>query len=210
MKRITLLFCAVTFLVVACNNESKDEKPVASDSSGTSSAPVPYDTTGMTKAWENFMTPGAMHRWMAKMDGTWEADVTGYMDPANPEKSKATNVVSTFMNGLYQDGKFSSNMMGMPFEGRSTMAYDNSKKLFVSTWIDNMGSGIIYMTGTYDSIGKVLNFKGFQTDPMTGKDAEIREVVKVIDDDSYIMEMYGTGMDGKETKFMEGTFKRKK
>jgi hypothetical protein len=48
-----------------------------------------------------------------------------------------------------------------------------------------------------------------QTDPMTGNDSEIREEIKWLDDNSYTMTMYGAGMDGKEMKFMEGTFKRK-
>lgn len=28
----------------------------------------------------------------------------------------------------------------MPFEGISTLGYDNAKKTFFSTWIDNMGN----------------------------------------------------------------------
>jgi hypothetical protein len=38
----------------------------------------------------------------------------------------------------------------------------------------------------------------------------MREEMKTIDDNSYWMAIYGAGMDGKEQKFMEGTFKRKK
>jgi len=44
---------------------------------------------------------------------------------------------------------------------------------------------------------------------MTGKDSEIREVMQITDDNNYTLKMYGT-VDGKETIFMEGTFKRKK
>jgi hypothetical protein len=114
------------------------------------------------------------------------------------------------MNGLYQIANFSSNMMGMPMTGQSTVGYDNAKKMYVLFWIDNLGSGIVKMSGNYDATGKTLNLKGTQTDPMTGGDSEIREEIKWIDDDSYIMTMFGAGMDGKEMKFMEGTFKRKK
>jgi Protein of unknown function (DUF1579) len=66
------------------------------------------------------------------------------------------------------------------------------------------------MSGTYDEATKTLSLKGTQTDPMTGKDSEIREEMKMIDDNTYTMTMYGAGMDGKEMKFMEGTFKKKK
>jgi hypothetical protein len=124
--------------------------------------------------------------------------------------SKATNVQSSSHGGRYVIGKFTGSSNGMPLDGNSTMGYDNAKKMFVSTWMDNQGTGIIYMTGTYDETSKTLNLKGKMTDPTTGSDSDIREEMKMIDDNTYIMAMYGTGPDGKESKFMEGTFKKKK
>jgi hypothetical protein len=114
------------------------------------------------------------------------------------------------MNGLFQIGNFSTNMMGMPMTGQSTVGYDNAKKMFVSSWIDNLGSGMVRMTGNFDEATKTLHLKGIQTDPMTGNDSEIREEIKWHDENSYTMTMYGAGPDGKEMKFMEGTFKRSK
>jgi hypothetical protein len=127
-----------------------------------------------------------------------------------PTKSKAVNIQSSALGGRYVTGKFTGTMMGQPFEGMSIMGYDNAKKVFTSTWVDNMGTGLVQMTGTYDEATKTLNMKGHQTDPMTGKDSDMREEMKMIDDNSYTMAMYGAGMDGKEMKFMEGTFKKKK
>jgi hypothetical protein len=190
MKKITLFVCAVIVTGIAQNLYAQTADPM--------------------KAWQNFMTPGEQHKKLAKEVGTWEAEVSQWMDPAAPPTTtKATNVVTMTMNGLYQIGNFSSNMMGMPMTGQSTSGYDNAKKMYVSTWIDNMGSGIIKLTGNYDASGKILTLKGMQTDPMTGNDSEIREEIKWLDDNSYTMTMYGAGMDGKEMKFMEGTFKRK-
>jgi Protein of unknown function (DUF1579) len=191
MKKTTLLFCLFIAFAAVNNTYAQNADPM--------------------KAWQEFMTPGAMHKWMATHVGTWEAEVSQWMDPtAAPTKSKATDVVTMSMNGLYQVGNFSSNMMGMPMMGQSTLGYDNAKKMFVMSWIDNLGSGIVYMTGTYDEKTKTLSLKGKQTDPMTGHDSDIRQENKFIDDNTYVMAMYGAGMDGKEMKFMEGTFKRKK
>lgn len=163
------------------------------------------------KAWQDYMTPGAMHKMLSKEVGTWEADVSQWMDPsAPPNKLKATNVVTMSMNGLFQIGNFSTDMMGMPMTGQSIVGYDNAKKIFVSSWIDNLGSGMVRMTGNFDETTKTLHLKGIQTDPMTGNDSEIREEIKWHDENSYTMTMYGAGPDGKEMKFMEGTFKRKK
>ena len=49
--------------------------------------------TDPMKAWQDFMTPGDMHKWMEKMNGTWEAEVSEWQDAAAPPmKAKATNV----------------------------------------------------------------------------------------------------------------------
>jgi hypothetical protein len=218
MKHFTLALCASSILFFACNNSgektdapTKDstkitEQPVAKDAG---SAAMP-DTAAMNKAWMEFATPGAMHKWMEKTNGTWEAEVSQWMSAdAPPMKAKATNVQSSALGGRYVTGKFTGSMMGQPFEGMSTMGYDNSKKMFTSTWVDNMGTGIVHMTGTYDEATKTLNMKGSQTNAMTGKDSGMREEMKMIDDNTYTMIMYGD-MGGKEMKFMEGTFKKKK
>jgi Protein of unknown function (DUF1579) len=218
MKRITLTICSATLLLLSCNNSADDKTATASaDTTNkmadvkTETAAPPMDSAAMMKAWMDYATPGAMHTWMAKTNGTWEAEVSQWMDSkAPPTKVKATNVQTSSMGGRYVIGKFTSNMMGQPFEGMSTMGYDNAKKMFVSTWVDNMSTGITHMTGTYDEATKMMNLKGHQTDPATGKDSEIREEMKMIDDNTYTMTMYGPGMDGKEMKFMEGTFKKKK
>jgi hypothetical protein len=147
---------------------------------------------------------------MAKHVGTWEAEVSSWSGPGEPLKSNATDVVTMVMNGLYQVGNFSSTMMGMPFQGQSTLGYDNGRKLFVLTWIDNFGSGIIFMTGQYDEQSKTLSLKGKQTDPVSGKEANIRQENVYHNDDSYSMTMYADGPDGKEMKLMAATFKRKK
>lgn len=161
------------------------------------------------KAMQEYMTPGPMHQWMARHAGTWEAEINSWMGPGEPMKSKATEVVTITMNGLYQLSHLTGNIMGMAFEGRGTMAYDNAKKQFVLCWIDNFSSGIIMMTGWYDEPTKTLHFKGTQTNPVTGKDSKLRQEQKFITDDHYILTMYGEGPDGNEMKMMEGHFKKK-
>jgi PBP1b-binding outer membrane lipoprotein LpoB len=216
MKRIALILSLAGFVFTSCNNETKTETTTtdttSTDKTATTTDPPapPMDSAAMTKAWQDFAKPGEMHKWMASHTGTWEADVSSYMGGPEPTKSKATEVVKMTMNGLYQIANMSGTMMNGPFQGQSTLAYDNSKKQFVMTWIDNMGSGIIMMTGQYDAATKTMNFKGTQTDPATGKDANIRQEQKFTDDDNYVLTMYGDGPDGKEAKFMEATFKRVK
>ena len=52
------------------------------------------------------------------------------------------------MNGLYQESNHTGDMMGIRcFTARVVVAYDNHRKEFISTWIDNMGSGIMVLKG---------------------------------------------------------------
>lgn len=214
MKKILLLFTVSAGMLAACNNAGTDDKPKTDSAKKEVKAETPppaMDSAAMSKAWEAFMTPGANHKWLEKMNGTWEGEVSTWMAPgAPPEKAKATNVQHSILGGRYVVGNYSSTMMGMPFEGMSTTGYDNGKKMFVATWVDNGGTGIIHMSGTYDEAGKTLSLKGTQTDPVTSKDTDIREELKFTDDNTYVQTMYGAGPDGKEMKFLEGTFKRKK
>jgi hypothetical protein len=192
MKRITLPICFVSILYL-CGNAQ------------------PMDSAAMMKAWQNFMTPGDMQKMLAKSDGVWNEEVTMWMDPGQPsQKSTATCTNKMVLNGLYQESVHKGTMMGMPFEGHGTVGYDNAKKVFVSSWIDNMGSGIMNAEGTWDNATKSLVMKGKTTDPLTGKDKDFREVMKFTDDNNQTMEMYGAGPDGKEMKMMEIKFTRKK
>ena len=80
-------------------------------------------------------------------NGEWNEEVTMWMAPgAPPTVSKATAKNEMIMGGRYQLSKSTGTMMGMPFEGMSTVGYDNAKKQFTSTWIDNFGTGTMALT----------------------------------------------------------------
>ena len=204
MKQTALSICVTIFLLSCANDKASESKKTDI----VTTEIITETETGIDPT--EFFTPGPKHQWLASFTGTWEADVIGYMDPAKPDTSKLIQTYSMILNGLYQEAKLTGTMMGMPFEGRSINGFDNAKKKFQTTWMDSFSSGFTYMTGDYDSTSKTLNLKGTQSNPSTGKDMGIREIMKIIDNDTYTLTMYGDGPGGKEIKYMEGTFKRKK
>jgi hypothetical protein len=162
------------------------------------------------KAWEAYKTPGEMHAMLAKANGDWNTELTLWMDPAGqPVKSKGTCNNKMVLGNRYQQSTFTGDFLGQPMEGMGTLAYDNAKKQFESTWIDNMGSGIMKATGTYDPSTQTLTMKGVQTDPTTGKDIPFRETHRFVDDNTQVMEMYMTPEGMQEFKTMEIKFTRK-
>lgn len=219
MKRITITICAaIVLFFFSCNNDKTEDKATSKDSATTTSdaskmsdqtTMPPMDSATMMKAWQSYMTPGDVHKMLAKSNGTWDEEVTTWMDPSKPPiKSKSTAVNKMILGGRYQQSTHTGTMMGMPFEGISTVGYDNAKKMMVSTWVDNMGTGVMYMEGNFDSTTHMANFKGKMVDPMTGKDTDFRETFTMMDDNNQKIEMFAT-QGGKEMKTMEIVLKRK-
>lgn len=162
------------------------------------------------KAMMDYMTPGDVHKMIAKWDGVWTEEISLWMQPgAPPIKSNGTCTNKMILGGRYQENKHVGNFMGMPFEGIGTLAWDNARKVVMTTWIDNMGTGIMYLEGPWDTASKSCTLKGKATDATTGKEIAVREVFTIIDDNTQKMEMYMT-QNGQEMKTMEINFKRSK
>ena len=214
MKRILMSACAVSVLLFSCSDEKSGSETKTTDKDSanvtTTNEPVTMpDSATMMKNWADYMTPGPMHAMMAKDVGTWDAEVTMWMDPkAPPSKSKATSQVRMLLGGRYQEATNKGDFGGMPFEGISLLAYNNMTKKFENTWIDNMGSGIMFLTGTYDSTARTITFTGTMPNPMTNRNCNVRQVVTFVDDNTQKMEMYDDSY-GTERKSMELISKRR-
>lgn len=216
MKQKLFTLLAAAFLFAACNNEKKkeDDKPADNKEKMGEKKPETMampDSATMMKNWQEYMTPGDMHKMLAKANGEWNGEVTMWMYPGAPEqKSRSTAVNKMIMNGLYQESNHSGDMMGMPFSGKSTVAYDNHLKEFISTWVDNMGSGIMVLRGPWDEASKTITLKGKMIDAGTKMETEVKETFKIIDDNNQEMEMFTMTPDGKEFKTMNIKYTRKK
>jgi len=156
-------------------------------------------------------TPGAQHAMLAKMAGDWSCTVKTQMDPAQPwQTSQSTATITALMDGRYIQETDSGQMNGMPFNGMGVYGYDNVSGKYVSTWIDNFGTGIMSSVGTADASGKVITWSGTMNDPVTGKPSKERMVTTVIDDNHHTFEMWGTPPGAKkEMKVMSIDYVRK-
>jgi len=220
MKRITIAFCTAVFLF-ACNSEEKKDEPKTgetkmenstSNSEAKADEWVPVDSATAMKSMMEAGTPGPMHAMLAKSDGGWTGETTMWMKPDGPPmKGTGTSSNKMIFGGRYQQSTFKGDFMGMPFEGTGTTGYDNAKKVFFTTWMDNMSTATMYMEGKWDEATKAIIFKGKMICPANGKECEMKEVFKMVDDNTQVMEMYGPDMQtGKEYKNMEIKFTRKK
>lgn len=190
MKKISIIICAIISISAFTKIKAQD-------------------SASMMKAWMTYMTPGEIHKMLAGSDGEWKGDITMWMAPNAPAiKSTGSAVNKMIMGGRYQQSMHTGSFNGMPFEGMSLVGYDNAKKVFMSSWVDNMGTGIMQMEGTWDAKTNTINFTGNTIDPATGKDMKVRETYKIIDNNTHLMEMYAM-QGGKEFKTMEIKFTKK-
>jgi uncharacterized protein DUF1579 len=165
----------------------------------------------MMDAWMKFATPGEGHKLLDHMVGSWDAKVTMWQAPgAPPQVSTATSEAKWVLGNRYVEESVNGTFMGMPFQGIGYTGYDNAKKQYFGTWMDNFGTGVMNSTGNTSDKGKTWTFKGVTTDPMTGKDTSEESRLTVTDADHHTMEMWGPGPDGKVFKMMEIAYSRKK
>lgn len=158
------------------------------------------------------------HKLLAELAGTWSFTTKFWMDPGQPpSESKGTAVRKPVMDGRFYamdvNGKFpmpgaDGKVKEMDFKGMSIEAYDNAKQKFVSTWCDNMSTGIMVSEGTYDPAAKTFTYTAdYAMAPgMTNK---VRETVKIVDKDHHTFEFF-EDRGGKDVKTMEINYTRKK
>jgi hypothetical protein len=161
------------------------------------------------KAMMAYATPGEIHKLLAKSVGTWTTDITMWMQPGTPPTTATGETKNEMiLGGRYLQATNTSVFMGQPFQGIGLLGFDNIKKIFVNSWVDNMGTGMMFLTGTWDDKTKSINFTGPMTDPTSGKDIPVREVVTFVNDNTQVMDMY-ISAGGKEFKTMEIKYTRK-
>ncbi len=196
-------FCSL-FTCLLATSAAQDKPPVGT--TGGMSAEEKAMMDAMLKA----STPGANHELLASMAGDWTFTTKMWTDPAAPPtESTGTASYTTLLGGRFIQGEYRGNMMGMPFEGLGITGYDNVSQQFQASWIDNMGTMLMYMTGHYDPSAKSFTFTGQMDDFMKpGTKVKVREVIRVPSSDSQVMEWYEV-RGGKETKTMEITYTRK-
>ncbi|WP_281231326.1 DUF1579 domain-containing protein [Flavobacterium gelatinilyticum] len=164
---------------------------------------APLDSAAQMQAWQAYATPGNPHKLMADEVGTWNCDMTFWADAdAKPEKATSAADIKMILGGRYQEANYKGTMMGQPFEGKSTLAYNNASNEYTTTFIDNMGTGMMVAIGKYDEKTKSMELKGDMVNPLNGKKTPYREVYTIVDARTRKMEMFDV-KNGKEYKSME-------
>jgi hypothetical protein len=154
--------------------------------------------------------PGDEHKKLDTLAGSWEVAVTFVIEPGKEGKGKAACESKWALGGRFLHQKYESVFMGQPLIVEQYLGFDRHKRKVVELYMNSMDTGVMHNEGDFSKDGKTITCTGTKLDAATGKDAKIRTVTTVIDKDNYTLEWFMTGPDGKESKVVTLTHKRKK
>ena len=209
-SRRVWLFLLVPFAMVAAPAYATPQDQAAKPQ-GSQAAPAPSmegDMAAMTEAYQKAAAPGAPHQRLARMAGHWTTTIKSWMAPGQPPvESTGTMDAEMILGGRYLEAVHKGAMMGMPFEGRELDGYDNTTGRYVTSWVDNMGTGVMSLVGEADASGNVLTMTGEIVDPLSHKRMTYKGVTTHVDDDTFHYESFMV-QGGKELKVMDMVAKR--
>src|SRR5215216_3744223 len=105
--------------------------------------PSPAEMQEMMKKWMEFASPGAAHKFLDAFIGKWETSMRMWMAPGStPMEAKGSAETRWIMDGRYLLEEGAGQVMGMPYRNMLITGYDNFKKKYVISYLDNMGTGI--------------------------------------------------------------------
>jgi hypothetical protein len=221
MPLITILFATLlatsSFAQSPATSPATGSGPDAAQTTTVTGQPNPQE---MMKQMIELSKLNENHKLLSSLDGNWNYTIKMWMNPdpnAKPQESKGTATRKTVMGGRYVmmdvTGKMqmpgeNGKMKDVQFKGMGLEGYNNVKKKFVASWVDNMGTGIEFSEGTYDPATKTLTYTS-EIEPLPGMKSQVREEIKITDNNHMTLDWY-ENRGGQEKKTMEIAYTRKK
>ena len=183
--------------------------------------PSPEERKEMMKKMAQAMTPGKEHRFLDQFVGKWKVHVKIWMGGpgAPPMESDGRSEVKWVLDGHYiredlwskfpmPDPKDPSRTKTTDFHGVGFTGYDNFRRLYVGSWMDNMGTALLTMKGNRDRAGKVFTFYGDMDEPalgVFGRTVKYRN--RILGKSKHVFESFDLYV-GEDYKVMEITYTR--
>ena len=148
--------------------------------------------------------PGEQHKQVLRGVGEWQGTLTTFTPDGAAESVAATQITEA-VGGFWTQSRFTCKFMGMDYIGTGVNGYDETRKKYVGTWVDNMSSYLAVMEGEMDAKGEKCTMHWMAPD-MTGAIVPHRAVTTE-SKDSYTSTFFQG--EGEGTKSMVIEMKRK-
>lgn len=158
--------------------------------------------------------PSDAHKKLDAFVGNWTYTGKFWMDAKQkkPEMMKGTSENTWILGGRFLQAKATGEATKdwPAFEGLGLTGYDNVKKQYTSSWMDNMSTGTMTATASFDDKSKTFSENGTYSCPMEKGEKKYRSVWKIKGKDAYQYVSYMQDATGKEFKAIEIDYKRTK
>jgi len=168
-------------------------------------------------------TPGDPHRALQAFAGEWDVACEFFMGGPGSDAmtSKGLSRIRPVLGGRFLVEEFETTLMmpdpadpskmaATPYQGLGYLGYDNLRKVYVGTWMDSMGTGILKYTGACDPAGKRFAMYGEMDEPALGVVGRmVKYVTQVVAPDRKVFECYDLHA-GDDYLVMRLTYTRKK
>ncbi len=154
--------------------------------------------------------PGEFHDHLEPLAGKWSLAVKWRKSPDAAWTESTSTAVNEWIMGhrfLKRNVKGDTVREGQEdrFEGMGIFGYDNRKGKYTSAWIDNRRTGIMTSLGECDASGKTFTMEREYTSAATGQVKKVRKVLRIINNNKFVSEVYKVGPDGVEFMAMQIT-----
>ena len=148
--------------------------------------------------------PSDEHRVLLQDVGEWKTSMQMFLPGQDePIKSEGTEINKSICNGLFVQSAFKGEIVGTPFEGHSIMGYDSFKKKYTGVWVDNFGTSLYQMEGTYDAAKRTMTVIMAGLEPTTGEKLTLKTVTTYVDKNTKTFEMFGPDPTGQSKEMVQ-------
>lgn len=166
------------------------------------------DPQAYMKAYMAATQPGEEHAFLSRFAGTWSYKNTMFMPGVDPTLSTGETKMVMVVGERYLSAVHIGTISGEPFEGRALTAFDRTANEFVTTWVDNVGLGILVFRGARNAEGALVQTATY-VDPVTGEPQTHRMVQQLLGPSEMIMTYHIWSLADEPYRAMEVTYIRK-
>jgi len=149
---------------------------------------VPAQTMArMEKLGEAFATPNENHEFLARLTGEWDtsSSVLGL-----PNEGGVASF-SMILGNRFVNGDVRGTFANVPYVGRVTIGYDNYKHKFVASFLNDLGTSMLYAEGMLDTSGNTLSLWGSMDEWMTDEhDIPAMYRFAILDENHFTFELH--------------------
>src|SRR5262249_13439703 len=175
LKNLTGLICLMGLLCSAGLSQEKSQS----------------DEGRRMAAYRETMNPGPEHKQLEALAGSWNTEIKIWPGPgAKPMlfEGNCENRMALGGRFLVSEGKGGQGQMAI--ENMSIFGFDRRVKKFTSVGYDTEGTYYVTAAGAYDEKEKAIVMTGEEFDPVLNHDQKYRFVLRVVDPDTYVEEVF--------------------